>query len=113
MPEYGLLNYDTTLLHLSAHCARHDDCAVQRSCKASDRPRLIDQGRPVGFLLAWLFAARQYKSAEKHMQLGKKIMQDSKFISLQKRNNAQTWAKTQESLKPVFKRKLERKKAER
>lgn len=56
---------------MAAHCSSHGGCQSGVSCrktktyKISTRNR--DQGRPVGFLVAWLNAATQFETKDEHL----------------------------------------------
>ena len=65
-PGIGLIKYDQSLNRLSAHYAWGNDKSallrVGRSCRPStqDSDRRRFQGQPIGFLLAWLSAPRDF-----------------------------------------------------
>ena len=60
---------------MSAHCrwvapgevdGCHGVCRLNRTCRAGRNP---SQGRPVGFLLAWLFRAHEFRTREAHFAI--------------------------------------------
>ena len=106
--EFGdvdFIKYDAKLGSLSAHC-RHDEhdgsntCRCKRSVLRSQRG-IRSAGRPVGFLLAWLFAAKHFHSQKKHHSLSCKVAKNSKKMTWKKRKEAREWAKKQDSLKTL------------
>jgi hypothetical protein len=61
------------------------------------------QGRPVGFLVAWLRAAEQYDDAAGDIALSTdKANHGEESISFAARAAARAWAQSQASLLPVF-----------
>ena len=102
----GFIKYDAKLGSLSAHCP-HDEhdgsnkCRCKRSVLRSQRGNR-SAGRPIGFLLAWLFAAKHFHSQKKHHSLSCRVAQNSKKMTWEKRKEAREWAKNQDSFKTLF-----------
>lgn len=67
-----IIRHDTVQKQWGAHCrlpAHGHLCRLNRTLK--ERAGNPAQGRPLGFLLAWLQSAGDFESKEEHMQLGR------------------------------------------
>ena len=66
--EGGRISYNLTKDEMIATCSdpRHNNCRKWRSCRAGARPQ---QGRPVGFLAAWLYHHGRYPNAVDHKKV--------------------------------------------
>ena len=113
--DWGQLRYDTRLHILSAHCRcdNHGTCRLNRSCRVGRREA---QGRPLGFLLAWLKACRaehavEFVDRESHALLGNTapgaLYRDHVCIGYDERVRLRSWAKTVVELAPIFTDRLE------
>lgn len=61
----GHLTYYPKLEAIQAFCHRHGpECRKQRTVKASDKN--LSQGRCIGYLVAWLRKAHEYKDQQEH-----------------------------------------------
>ena len=79
---------------LAAHCKKHGAlCRVNRTLKEKCGKY---RGRPVGFLIAWLQAAGDFKGKSAHIKAGKDPKKDQ--WTRQKRKDARLWANTLEPL---------------
>ena len=71
----GDLRFNAKDSHIMAVCRHpdHVDCRITRTVNPATAPRQIStnpsQGRPIGFLCAWLNAAGQCSSAQEHKQM--------------------------------------------
>ena len=62
----GFLSYNARSNVLTARCALdHGDCRKQRTCKGADR--VSSQGRPIGFLTAWLLDGSSFPDSKSHV----------------------------------------------
>ena len=74
----GYFSWDAKKHTLTVHCQieGHVKCHVNRKCTQNDTGARWDQGRPVGFFLAWLAAATKrpgtYHDRDAHMKLASK-----------------------------------------
>ena len=66
VPGHGALIYYTSSNVIQAHCRRdgHSDCWRERTCAAGRRK---GQGRPLGFLTAWLLQGAARISGQEHV----------------------------------------------
>ena len=65
--ESGAIRYKATDNSLCAHCTIHEDCRTTRTCRESKRKnKFTGQGRPLGYLAAWLYNAERFKSKREH-----------------------------------------------
>ncbi len=68
----GSIKYDTVRCQLSAHCCETSghgaQCRLNRTCKPSTRGKL-EQGRPLGLLLAWLDCHEKFASKAEHRNI--------------------------------------------
>ena len=105
--DVGFIKYDARLGSLSAHC-RHEEhdgsnkCRCKRSVLRSQRGRHSCAGRPIGFLLAWLFAAKHVHFQKKHHSFSCRVAQHSKKMTWKRRREAREWAKQEDSLNTLF-----------
>ena len=53
-PPHGEIRYNTVSRYFRAYCAKHKDCAKQRTAEASANKLRRGQGRPLGLLAAFL-----------------------------------------------------------
>jgi hypothetical protein len=90
-----VLNVETNSLDAHCGCLHHKNvsnpCRLNRSLNAGPNPAA---GKPVGLLLAWLFAHRG--SHGDHRQMVKKstqMAQDVQDLSLAARRHARQWAR--------------------
>ena len=106
VPGFGKINADQRLQHLAAHCMhpKHQDCAIQRSYKESERSGFRDQGRPLGFLISWLWAGKRCKGRDGHMALSTRAKQDSPLIGFKQRVQARRWAEAQPSFQSLLRK---------
>ena len=89
-----VLNNKGSNFSLAAHCKKHGAlCRVNRTLKEKGGQY---RGRPVGFLIAWLQAAGDFKGKSAHIKAGKDPKKDQ--WTRQKRKDARLWANTQEPL---------------
>ncbi len=67
LPLGGDLVYDARMNSFAAHCRSpgHGLCRVNRTCNGSDTKQA--QGRPVGFLAAWLLVGDMYPDRASHL----------------------------------------------
>ncbi len=92
--HHGFLYYAEGRQSLAAHCTdplcNHKNCRVNRSmtgCAAKYT------GRPVGFLLAWLFAGGDFlNDRDGHQKLGRRSDRHDPRIDFAERLAARTWA---------------------
>jgi hypothetical protein len=94
---YGWIVYDESRHSLDAHCGRcdHDDrrnpCRVNR---ISVSGKSEAQGRPLGLLIAWLFADRATRSAHHGMVVPKRqTVQDLADLCYAQRCKGRQWAR--------------------
>ena len=90
----GELVWNDAMTSLNAHCPNAAHC-TQGHCH-TDRSltdgRKAGQGRPLGFLLAWLFEHAACATKDLHQDLKKSLGQ---AFGLQKRRDARDWARAQ------------------
>ena len=67
--KFGKLVHDTKLEYIAAHCPYHRQCRVNRTFKRSTRRASLSQGRPIVFLMAWLYAGKLFTSKKAHKRL--------------------------------------------
>ena len=64
----GSIRYNPRSKTYSAYCGRHENCEKTRACnEPGPRSSNPGQGRPLGFLLAWLKEQNQRTSAYEHV----------------------------------------------
>lgn len=106
---------------VAAHCARHGAlCRVNRALVRRKGPageaggRCEAQGRPVGFLIAWLKAADlpEFSTKAQHRELASSIFADHDAISFDRRVEARTLAEGFAHLQPLLDRERPRHPAE-
>ncbi|CAK0838618.1 unnamed protein product [Prorocentrum cordatum] len=106
VPGCGYLYYAHGRKKMAAHCVNaacpHGLCRTGRSCAGSAQKF---SGRPVGFLLAWLFAGHGYDQAG-HQALARREQRDNADISYAERNSCRQWAK--DNIPDVFAHERER-----
>ena len=66
VPGVGQLRYSPIDGYLRAFCARHTNCQRQRTCKSSDRK--VQQGRPIGALIAWMRCGADFGTRDEHQR---------------------------------------------
>ena len=93
--DCGYLYYAESRRSLAAHCendlCNHVQCRVNRSCVGTPEK---SSGRPVGFLLAWLFAQSEFVNDKAaHQALARRPQRDCHLISFAERRSAREWAK--------------------
>jgi hypothetical protein len=88
------LRFDTKLNILAAHCHHPDHgpkCRVHRTLNKSDVRSRGAQGRPAGFLLAWMKCAGDYPTQGAHHEISKRGMLVHS-LSFEARREAREWA---------------------
>lgn len=104
------IKWDPAVSQLTAHCnlpAHGRLCRLRRTVKPSDRN--VAQGRPAGWLLAWLQCAEDFSDQTGHQQAGARVASQRVPAALahDKRSQARTWLASQPELSAAFER-LER-----
>ena len=110
--DLGSLRFDTHLRIMSAHCKcdRHGTCRMNRTVRPGRRP---EQGRPLGYLLAWMLAPHsrpvEFPDRASHAELAvcEGIYKDNPSVSYAERCRLRAWAKSLPSLAPLFAEGLE------
>ncbi len=92
--EYGFLYYAVNRRSMAVHCTdslcNHGTCRVNRSCVGS---AAAYSGRPIGFLLAWLWASHDYiNDRAGHQDLAKRKQRHHPSIAFAERLAARRWA---------------------
>ncbi len=91
--DIGYLYFARGRNELSAHCdndlCNHGLCRTKRSLSGSAEKYT---GRPVGFLVAWLFAGAEFvNDREAHQKLARREKRDDPLISFAERLHARRW----------------------
>ena len=105
---FGSLRYDTSLRILAAHCSCgcHGVCRMNRTVKPAARRG--EQGRPLGFLLAWLLAPHKYpatfpdRASHAELAVPNGTYSDHRVVSYEERCRLRAWARTLPDLEPIF-----------
>ena len=91
---HATVKWDPATLQLTAHCNLPGHgrlCRLRKSIKASDTNRA--QGRPGGYLLAWLAAAPRYATSADHQQMGqRKGANNREALRFEERLRLRQWA---------------------
>ena len=66
VPGLGQLRYSPFDGYLRAFCEKHNNCQRQRTCKPSDRK--VQQGRPIGALIAWMRCGEDCATRDEHQK---------------------------------------------
>ena len=111
--QFGTLRYDTNLCILAAHCegCGHGVCRMNRTCKPSSRRS--EQGRPLGYLLAWLLAPHSHSAefpdrpAHNVLAVRNGAYAHHASVSYAERCRLRAWAKTIPDLQPIVDENLE------
>ena len=85
IPGRGSVRHNTVLSFFRAVCCRHPNCNRQRTAEPSEHPSRSGQGRPLGFLVAWLLQDEHVSAKLRHA--------DSNAPSLQSRQEARQYLK--------------------
>ncbi|CAE7439801.1 HIS7 [Symbiodinium sp. CCMP2592] len=64
--DRGSIRFNTVLGYFRAICTRHPNCTRQRTSEGSNHPSRTAQGRPLGFLAAWLLEDTHVNAKETH-----------------------------------------------
>ena len=95
----GLIKYGEGTNTLSAHCLYQDEtsdecchglCRMDRTANASRIAAKSHQGRPLGFLIAWLLRSHRHATRKDHFY--------DREIPHAERASARQWAKTQPAI---------------
>ncbi len=102
--DFGELVWDEKEGSIGCHCFCHKKeglCRTNRKLIGNEK-RSPYQGRPLGFLVAWLRSCREL-SREKHQKLAKRGGQYdpeiAQWIPLERRQNARDWLESQPEMK--------------
>lgn len=80
VPDLGDLRYNPRTNCITAHCSsgQHGDCRKQRTCKAAaSRNVLVNgQGRPLGYLMAWLQEQNKHNTCYDHVHYAQPLERD-------------------------------------
>ena len=90
----GELVWNDAKTSLNAHCSNAAHCTTSHchTDRVLTDGRRAGQGRPVGFLLAWLFEHAEHATKNLHQDLKKTLGQAAGW---QKRRDARAWARAQ------------------
>ena len=99
---YGWIHYEERQQKLNAHCAKHrcEKCRADRLSCGSEHPNRRGQGRPIGFLVAWLLEGDELHSKADHGRDCKEQL--SGIGGWEARVYARDWAKTLPGMDAVF-----------
>ena len=103
LPPHGSLVYNVAARSLDAHCNceahkqnRRNPCRLNRTIDADSRRGQSARGRPLGFLLAWLWHSDACGDSPSHKNAAKPkecTDADREALSLTRRQAARQWAK--------------------
>ena len=99
---YGEIHFEERLQKLNAHCSKHkcDKCKADRLTSAHEHPSRRGQGRPIGFLIAWLLEGEDCDTKADH---GRECKQELSGINgWEARIFAREWAKTLPGMQAIF-----------
>ena len=115
--QFVFLRYDTNLRILAAHCnCDHGVCRMNRTVKPGTGAlvgRRAEQGRPLGYLLAWLLAPHKYpvefpdRGSHSTLAVPGGVCSGHAAVSYEERCRLRAWAKTLPELQPIFDENLE------
>ena len=84
---------------LAVHCSAHPQCRLNRSVRRGKRDC---QGRPVGFLIAWMRAAERFPDQKSHLAFSRRAARGDEALSFERRQQDREWARQQPTLAGVF-----------
>jgi hypothetical protein len=100
VPGYGWIVHDVGRSSLDAHCGLEghkcprNPCRLNRGVTRAPGCRNPHKGRPLGLLIAWLFAVRPDRETHGHVCIARhQTPEDVESISLARRQAARQWAK--------------------
>ena len=100
--DYGWIMFEESSGKLNAHCAKHksEKCKADRLSYGSTNPQRSGQGRPIGFLVAWLLESEDCLTKKDHGAVCKRWL--SGIDGLEARIYARAYAKTIPAMARVF-----------